>query len=357
MSTATPGFDPGRVGALLYSGYAAPELTALARRIESLGFGTIWYADERLYRDSYAGLALCAAATSRIRLGPAVSDPYSRHPASTAASIATVDEIAGGRAVLGFGAGGAGFEYLGLGRPRPVRAVSAALRIIRGLLRGETVTDSSSDARVVGCRLEFPVRPVDIYLAAEGPRMLELAGSVADGVVIAHAPTADAFGRAVATAMVGCEAAGRATPPKMVSRLDVGIADDDASGRDALRPRVARYLWARYPHLEHLERDVPLGAALHASLQEAGPYRWTHDPQAFSAIARHVTDEVVDRIAVCGTARRVRQRLADCLAAGADELMLNVISGSAVELADALERLAGRSAVGAAMATGRTQPP
>ncbi len=101
-----------RTGVLVVGEHAIPRLLALCRLAEALGYDFFWYADERFFREVYSGLACCALNTSRIRLGPCVTDPYSRHPALTAVAIGTLDEISGGRAVLGIGAGVSGFAEL-----------------------------------------------------------------------------------------------------------------------------------------------------------------------------------------------------------------------------------------------------
>ena len=97
------------VGVLLNSEYSARELASLGRLSEELGYDPLWYTDNRLFRECYLGLGALAAETSRIRLGPGVTDPYSRHPAVTAATMATLDELCGGRAILGLGVGGPAF--------------------------------------------------------------------------------------------------------------------------------------------------------------------------------------------------------------------------------------------------------
>ena len=84
-------------GVLLMGNLPAPDLASLARRIEDWGYDFLWLADERFFREVYSSLTVCALSTSSIRLGPCVTDPYSRHPALTAMAIATLDEISGGR--------------------------------------------------------------------------------------------------------------------------------------------------------------------------------------------------------------------------------------------------------------------
>src|SRR6516162_9293729 len=110
-----------------------------ARLAEAVGYGTVWLADERFYREVYSCLTHLAAHTSKVLLGPCVTDPLARHPALTAMAIATLDEISGGRAILGIGAGISGFAELGIERKKPARAICEAIELIRALLRGKTV--------------------------------------------------------------------------------------------------------------------------------------------------------------------------------------------------------------------------
>src|SRR5215471_16186876 len=118
---------PLTIGVLLNSEYPATQLVELGQLCESLGYDQLWYTDVRLLRDCYVGLAALALRTERIHLGPGVTDPYSRHPAVTAATIATLDELSGGRALLGLGVGGGGFRELGLSTPLPVAALREAV--------------------------------------------------------------------------------------------------------------------------------------------------------------------------------------------------------------------------------------
>src|SRR5688500_3233121 len=107
---------------------------------EAEGYADFWYSDEKFYRDPWVGLTLAALESRAIRLGPGVTEPYARHPARLAMAIASLDEVAGGRAVLGIGAGGTGFPPMGIERRKPAVALREAVAVIRALLAGETVT-------------------------------------------------------------------------------------------------------------------------------------------------------------------------------------------------------------------------
>src|SRR5437588_9075367 len=112
-----------KTGLLVLPSRPAHELADLAARAEALGYDDFWLADERFFREVYAVLTLAATRTSRIGLGPCVTDPYSRHSALTAMAIATLDDISGGRAVLGIGAGVSGFKELGVHADRAAVAI------------------------------------------------------------------------------------------------------------------------------------------------------------------------------------------------------------------------------------------
>jgi 5,10-methylenetetrahydromethanopterin reductase len=126
-----------RTGLLLLPTYDAAQLAALAELAEGTGYDDLWLADERFFREVYASLTVCALRTRRIRLGPCVTDPYSRHPALTAMAIATLDEISNRRAVLGIGAGVSGFRELGVDASRSAVAIREAIELIRRLLAGD----------------------------------------------------------------------------------------------------------------------------------------------------------------------------------------------------------------------------
>ena len=100
-------------GALVVSTQPYNELMELVQFLEQNGFSSFWYPDEKYYRDCYIGLALAAIQTSKLRLGPCVTDPYLRHPIQTAVSIGSLAELAIGRVCLGIGAGGRGLSQCG----------------------------------------------------------------------------------------------------------------------------------------------------------------------------------------------------------------------------------------------------
>ncbi len=157
----------------------------MVREIESLDFSHLWLTDSSLHaRNSYVYLTLAAVNSSRLRLGTAVTNPVTRHPAITAAAAATLDELSAGRAILGIGAGDR--PLLALGRkPCAPADLADAIEAIRALWSGDEVTVIAPGFALDHAKLRFGARPgLPIFVSASGPRTLELAGGLADGVIL-----------------------------------------------------------------------------------------------------------------------------------------------------------------------------
>jgi 5,10-methylenetetrahydromethanopterin reductase len=157
------------------------------RRGEALGFDSAWIPDQTFYRDPYVMLALAAQATSRIRLGVGVTNPFTRHPAMAGRAIATVADVAPGRVTLGVGAGNVKelLAPLDLDHRRMAARCREMIELVRLELTGEPVAYAGEHYRMHDARLEFTAgRDVPLYLAGRGRRVLEAAGEVADGVLI-----------------------------------------------------------------------------------------------------------------------------------------------------------------------------
>src|SRR5205814_8564184 len=146
------------------------------RRAEMLGWDAAFQPDSQLRRrDTYVLLAAAARATTTIMLGPLLANPVNRHPTVTASSIATIDELAPGRVLLGWGVGDTAVRLAGL-RPARVKELEASTRLMRTLLDGgEVAVGAERPARLPHHR------PVPIWIAAGGPRTPRMAGGGPDG--------------------------------------------------------------------------------------------------------------------------------------------------------------------------------
>ncbi|MGH2556025.1 MAG: LLM class flavin-dependent oxidoreductase, partial [Actinomycetota bacterium] len=172
-----------KAGVAIWLDWPLPDCVEVAVAAEAAGFSEVWLPDHYFLRDAYAAQALIAERTSRIRLGTAVVSPLLRHPVLLASSVSTVNELSGGRAIMGVGVGG--FEFatqLMMSVDRPLRIAREAVRIIRELPTGET--DFRGEVfSAVGAKLVWDGGTFPVYMAARGKQMLELAGEIADGVI------------------------------------------------------------------------------------------------------------------------------------------------------------------------------
>lgn len=160
------------------------EFVELARLAESLAFDQIWVSNDLFFRSSPVMLAAAAVATEKIKIGTCVLNPYSIHPAEIAMIASTMQELSGGRFLLGLAAGADDFlAWAGIERRAPLARTREAVVAIRALCDGESPADVAGAG--AGWRsqahLRVPAHRTPIYLGAMSPRMLELMGEIADG--------------------------------------------------------------------------------------------------------------------------------------------------------------------------------
>jgi 5,10-methylenetetrahydromethanopterin reductase len=197
--TALPRFGLNRFDARSVDAFAAD-----VRRAEALGWDAAFQPDSQLRRrDTYVLMAAAARVTERIVLATLLSNPVNRHPTVTASSIATVDELAPGRTLLGWGVGDTAVRLAGL-TPARVGELEASTRLMRALLDGQAVEVGAREP----ARLPHH-RPVPIWIAAGGPRTLRMAGGVADGVFIRVGTHRANLTKSIEEIRAGAIAAGR----------------------------------------------------------------------------------------------------------------------------------------------------
>ncbi len=293
----------------------AGSLTEMVRTAERCRFDHFWYGNEKLHADMWVGLTVAALASSRIRVGTFVADPYSLHPAVAAAMIATIDAYSDGRATLLLGAGGSGLRELGLERIRPAETLESAVGVVRALLRGEHVTHEGP-AFKVDARLHLPPRPdIPIWLAARAPRVLAAAGRVADGAMLGTIARPEDIAAGVVDVRAAAVEAGRTGDAVTLSvRVDVAVADDAGVARDALRGFVAGILSASWPDRSFVERA---GLTIPDDLEEVCR---TQDLTLAWDSGNLVPDSFVDAFAWAGTADEVAGRVAAAIDCGIDDV-------------------------------------
>lgn len=302
-----------RIGVAFSGGLTASEIVECAERAEALGYESVWVAEGH-GGDQFAILAACALRTRRVRLGTAISSVFVRTAPTIAMAAATVDELSGGRFVLGLGSSHrvqVGPEH-GVEYARPIDRVRDTVAVVRTLLREGEVRHEGETVRIEGFRLWFrPLRAEPpIYLSALFPRMLEVCGEAADGVILTRSTLA-AVPAARARIAAGAERAGRdPAAVEVTSLLPASVAPDREAALAAARPGLAFYagFFPRYRRLL-AESGFPGEAAAIASA-------WAADDPA--AAARAVSDEMIAATGIAGAPDECRERLDAYRGAGLD---------------------------------------
>jgi 5,10-methylenetetrahydromethanopterin reductase len=316
------------LGAALWGPYPLRRYVELARRAERGGFDTLWLGDTQLLTsDLYSALALCADATSTIRLGSAVTNTVTRDLTVTAGGFLALQEFSGGRCLLGIGVGGSAVHTVGLAED-PARVFREKVATLRRLVRGEELTRQG-----VVARGKIAAAPIPVHVASSSPLGLEIAGQLADGVILNVGVEPSRVREAMERVAHGARAAGRD-----VGALDVAvmagaaIRSDRAAALDVTRSwaattarRVARWMTAGGEELRRV------GDAVRAQ------YRWDDHIRAGAAHARPVTDELARQFVLAGTADDVAATIAALAGCGVGHVIA-LAMGDPGETLDAFSR-------------------
>ncbi|MFB3078464.1 MAG: LLM class flavin-dependent oxidoreductase [Lysobacterales bacterium] len=204
---------------------------ALGRRAEELGYTGIWMADSHsVMRDAYSILAVLAAQTSTLQLATGVTHTVTRHPAVLANSWATLQELSDGRAICGIGVGESAVHNLGL-KPERLAVFETKIAVLRALLKGEPVEYEGKEIQMA-----WSTREVPIIMASSGPRSLQLAGRIADGVLFQVGSDPRLVQYALDNIRKGAEEAGRSLHDlKLYMRVATAVADDREQAKQELK--------------------------------------------------------------------------------------------------------------------------
>jgi 5,10-methylenetetrahydromethanopterin reductase len=288
-----------RVSLQLIPEQPVEQLAAAAALADELGYYACYSADEIYHKDAWVMLGGLAGRTERVRLGPCVSSIYMRDPTYVAQLAATLDEMSGGRAEVVFGIGNIamlkqyGVEWRGT---RPIARLREAHRVMRVLLDEGSIDFAGDFYSYKG--VTTASRPIQDHLplkigAMGGPKSMELAGEIADGMHTAVAYSTEALEYAVAGFRAGAERAGRDA-----ARLDIGdsllgaIAPDGDVARRAGRILASFYIPSMPPAL--LQRQG-------ISLDEVAPVSEAFDRGDVQGALEATPDALADRIMLAGT--------------------------------------------------------
>ena len=300
-----------KTGVAFPGGLGAREIVECAERAEALGYDSVWVTEGH-GGDQFAILAACAARTRRIRLGTAISSVFVRSAPTIAMAAASVDDLSGGRFVLGLGSSHrvqVGPEH-GVEYASPLARVRDTVAVVRALLRDGEVSYAGETVRIERFDLWFrPHRPeVPIYLSALFPRMTKLCGEIADGIILTRS-TLGRAGAARAHIAAGAAQAGRsAASVEVTSLLPVSVDPRRADAFDAARPGLAFYI-GFFPRYRRLLMESGFEIEANAAA-EAWAARDT------AAAVRAVTDEMIAATGIAGTPEECRDRIEAYRAAG-----------------------------------------
>jgi 5,10-methylenetetrahydromethanopterin reductase len=308
------------------------ETVDLAKMAEKEGIESFWFAENYFLRDAISNVSCVAFSTKRIGIGCGVLNPYTRNPVLVAETMATLNELSDGRMRLGLGTGVISLvENMGIELRHPVRGMSEAVEMIRRLLSGEEVNFAGSMFSANHVRLghnpylelaktDFEILPLPIYLAAVKPKMLELAGAIADGVLFTAGYSAKNVREAIPRIEEGARKSGK-------SMGDLRVAAYIASNLGKASTEIKGFVAFS---VAHSRTESVASASIPKCRVKA--IRDAVLSRGIRAAADLVTEDLIDEFTACGTKRQIQSKVEEFRSAGVTEPILAPIGGNPEEL-------------------------
>lgn len=303
-----------RLGVYLTHDLTLADCIRLVQYAELRGFEAVWQAEQVLARDSLVALGAFASATTRIKLGCAVADPWTRNPAVLATALMTLDDLAPDRVLFGLGGWTeAAARQVGVERRTPLLAMREISGAVRSLLKGDWVTRSGQFVQLFNAHLEMnpnrtEPRRIPVYFGVTAPASMALAGEVADGVLMNYLVTPAYTRPALDELRRGAQVVGRSLDdidrPQLVA---CAVAKDRTVAMDAARRFVAGAMLVQ-PALmraNNVPQDI-LDAFVRAEAEDG-----------FEVAYQMVSDDIVQSVTAAGTPAEVRAKVGDYMDAGA----------------------------------------
>lgn len=308
----------GRMALYLQDKHPIRDGMEYVRYAEQRGFEAVWQAESRLVREATVPMAAFAAVTKRIKVASGVIPIWTRNVGLLAATFSTLDELAHGRVILGLGAWWEPLaSKVGVHRHHPLQAMREVVTATRRLLAMERVTYHGEFVRLDDVEIDVvhgdrSPRQVPIYIGATGMKMMELAGEIADGVVLNYMVSPEYNKKAVEALALGAAGSGRSVADIDRPQLVVCSVDEDREvALDRSRELLTQYL-GQQPHIMKASGVDP------ALIEEIGKIlTWPASPEEVRAAMRLVPDEAVQMISASGTPAECRAKVDEYIACGA----------------------------------------
>ncbi|NPA69338.1 MAG: 5,10-methylenetetrahydromethanopterin reductase [Crenarchaeota archaeon] len=304
-----------RVGVELLPTGKIDKIVELACLSESMGLDSVWVTDHYYNKNAYIILTLISQRTSKVLLGIGVTNPYVVHPAWTAGAAATLQEACGGRFILGIGAGDkTTLESIGIERKKALRAVRECIEIIRRLLNCETVTYDGEIFKLRNARLNIKTSiRVPIYVGAQAPKMLQLAGEIADGVII-NSSDPEIVREAIRNIEVGAEKTNR-----KIEDIDIAVCTCFSVDEDEKRAVESAKIVVAYI-LAGLSREV--AEKLGIDQETIDKVRQSLEKGSIDEIRKIITEEHVSKLAIAGTPEQCIEKIMKMIKVGTRHIIL-----------------------------------
>jgi probable F420-dependent oxidoreductase len=296
-------------------------IVALTRQAEQGGFEYGWIFDSHvLWKECYPLMTLMATTTERMRIGTCVTNPATRDMTVTASLFATLQLISNNRMELGIGRGDSSRRVMGK-KPVSWSQLEASCVEFRSLTSGEEVEHDGQPTRLTWAKI-----PPRVWIAGYGPKVLHMAGRVADGIILQFADPA-LIEWCMGFVREGAKAAGRdASKIEVMAAAPVWVSDDLQTARDRVRwfpALVSNHVMDLIR--QYKPEDLP--PALTSYVQERGKYDYQHHCEVGSDNAEFVSDEVIERFCLVGPAEAHQKKLRELEKVGVTQFNVYLMCG------------------------------
>jgi len=310
-----------KFGITLKPDISIERIVGLTRQAEGAGFEYGWIFDSHvLWMEPYPLMTLMATNTQRMRLGTCVTNPATRDLTVTASLFATLNLISGGRMELGIGRGDSSRRVMGK-KPVSWSQLESAVTEFRALTSGKEVQHDGQPTR-----LSWAKDSPRVWIAGYGPKVLHMAGRVADVIILQFADPA-LISWCMGFVKEGARAAGRdPSRIEVMAAAPVWVSDDLSVARERVRwfpALVSNHVMDLIR--QYKPEDLP--PALTSFVQDRGHYDYQHHCEVESDNANFVSDEVVDRFCLVGNVDAHRKKLRDLADAGVTQFNIYLMCG------------------------------